>query len=173
MAYSTVADVRSILAGWSESSPDPDLTASQLSDAQIEYEIGNADEEINSVLRRRYALPLPLPVPLILKNLSTDIAAALSDMTYRGSREYATVLAPARLRYDRARLILDRIGTGDYPLYNPGEGPDEVGDSSIVINPYPGDILLTEEVFPRGLAELHGDAELATKMIPYPYVHGG
>lgn len=176
MAYSTVADVRLVLEGFNDpgQTPDPDYTPALLSDAQIEYEIGNADEEINSILRRRYAVPLPLPVPLVLKNLSVDIAAALCDLTFRGAREYASVLSPARLRYERARLILDRISTGDYPLYNPGEGPEEVGDEAIVINPYPGDILLTREVFPRGYPMVEGKAELAEVPIPYyPYLAGG
>jgi phage gp36-like protein len=179
MAYSTVADVRLVLEGFNDpnESPDPDYTPALLSDAQIEYEISNADEEINAILRRRYAVPLPTPVPEVLKNLSVDIAAALCDMTFRGSREYASVLAPARLRYERARLILDRISTGDYPLYNEGEGPEQVGDTSIVINPYPGDILLTREVFPRGYAMVEGSAEfaeLATVPIPYyPYLARG
>lgn len=151
MAYSTAAEVRIVLAGFIDplSGQDPDYTAAKLSDAQIEYEISNADEQINSVLRRRYALPLS-PVPAILKNLSVDIASALCDEIYRGSREYASDLSPARLRYERAKEILNSIATGDYPLFNVGEGPEEVGDSAIVINPYKGDVLLTKEVFPRG-----------------------
>lgn len=175
MAYSTVSDVRVVLSGFADPgmAVDPDYTPAKLSDGQIEYEISNADGEIDSVLRRRYALPLPLPVPPVLKNLSVDIAAALCDMTFRGSREYASVLSPARLRYDRARKILDSIATGDYPLYNVGEGPEEVGDTAVVVNPYPGDILLTEEVFPRGLAELETKAEYAVKPIPYHPTSGG
>jgi phage gp36-like protein len=172
MAYSTVTQVRLVLSGFIENLPgDPDVTPAALSDAQIEYEIGNADEHINAVLRRRYTLPLPLPVPLILQNLSIDIAAAQCDMIFRGSREYASPLHPARLRYDRALLILDRIATGDYPLYNVGEGPELPSEAgSVVINPYQGDILLTKEVFPRGYNP-KGDAEYAeTEFIPYyPY----
>jgi phage gp36-like protein len=170
MAYSTVAQVRVVLNGFVDPGPvDPDVTPSALSDAQIEYEISNADEQINAVLRRRYTLPLPTPVPLILQNLSIDIAAAQCDLIFRGSREYASILHPARLRYDRALLILDRIATGDYPLYNAGEGPEistEAG--SIVINPYKSDVLLTKEVFPRGYRPVDKDAEFSeTDLIPY------
>lgn len=172
MSYSTVEEVRTVLRGWVESPIEPDVTPSALSDAQIEYEIGNADEQINAVLRRRYTLPLPIPVPAILKNLSVDIAAALSDMIFRGSREYQSPLSPARLRYERALLILDHIANGDYPLYNAGEGPElptEAG--SIVINPYKGDILLTKEVFPRGYIPGENDAEFAEELIPFsPYL---
>jgi phage gp36-like protein len=170
MAYSTVVQVRLVLQGYAEIPTVGDVTPANLTDAQIGYEISNADEQINAVLRRRYALPLPVPVPLILGNLSIDIAVALSDMIFRGSREYASVIHPARLRYERALLILDRIATGDYPLYNAGEGPAEVGDTSIVINPYSGDILLTTDVFPRGYTPGSG-AQFAEEPIPYyPYL---
>jgi len=173
MPYSTPNEVRLVLQGFADPTQgdDPDYTPAQLSDAQLEYEISNADEEINATLRRRYSLPLPTPVPLVLRNLSIDIAAALLDMQFRGSREYASELAPSRIRYDRARLILDRISTGDYPLYNDGEGPSMVGDEAVVINPYPGDVLLTREVFPRGLKTIEGTAEYAVEPIPYyPYL---
>ena len=175
MPYSTVAQVRVVLDGFVETPSDPDVTPSELSDAQIGYEISNADEHINAVLRRRYTLPLPLPVPLILQNLSIDIAASQSDLIFRGSREYASILHPARLRYARALLILDHIATGDYPLYNVGEGPEIDSEAgSIVINPYKGDILLTKEVFPRGYMP-NGEAEYAeTEFIPYyPYLRSG
>ena len=149
---------------------DPDRTPALLSDAQIEYEISNADEQINMVLRRRYITPLPEPYPVVIRNLSVDITASLSDMLFRGSKEYASALSPARLRYERALLILDRIATGDYPLYNEGEGPTIEGAGSIVINPYPGDILLTKEVFPKGYVGIGGDTEYAEVPIPYyPY----
>jgi len=174
MAYSTAAEVRLVMQGFVDPGPeDPDKTPALLSDAQIEYEIGNADEQINSVLRRRYDLPLPEPVPAVLRNLSIDIAAAQIDMIFRGSREYASALSPARLRYERALLILDRIATGDYPLYNAGEGPEISSEAgSIVINPYVGDILLTKEVFPRGYIPGRTGTEYAeTEWLPYyPYM---
>jgi phage gp36-like protein len=171
MAYSTATEVRVVLAGFIDplAGQDPDYTAAKLSDAQIEYEISNADEQINAVLRRRYSLPLPIPVPAILKNLSIDIAVAQADMIYRGSREYASELSPARLRYERAKAILDSIATGDYPLYNVDEGPEEVGDTAIVINPYKGDVLLTKEVFPRGYTPGNEDNGEYSEVIRAPY----
>lgn len=170
MAYSTAEEVRLVLQGFMDPTQgsDPDYTPAMLLDAQIEYEISNADEQINSVLRRRYALPLPLPVPQVLKNLSIDISSYLLDMQFRGSREYANELAPTKLRYDRALLILDRIATGDYPLYNDGEGPEQVGDEAAVFNPYPGDVLLTTEVFPRGYVPGTTSAEYS-EIVPIPY----
>lgn len=174
MTYSTPQTVRLVLLGLIDPAidgDDPDHTPAMLTDAQIEYEISNADGHIDSILRRRYSLPLPDPVPLVIKNLSTDMAAALCDMIFRGSREYSSEFAPARLRYERAEQILMHIANGDYPLYNPGEGPDQTGDESIVINPYPGDVLLSCEVFPRGDSpDKQGGAEYAERLIPYPYI---
>lgn len=174
MSYSTPAQVRVVLMGFLDSQQgDPDVTPSNLSDAQIEYEISNADAQINSAIRRRYSTPLPEPVPDLVRNLSIDIAAALADMNFRGSKEYASQLAPFRLRYERALLILDYISTGAYPLYNEGEGPEQTGSGgSIVINPYDGDVLLTKEVFPRGYNPGHEGSEFAeTGPIPYyPYL---
>ena len=153
MSYSTVPAVRQVLAGFIDpatNGEDPDHTPALLTDAQIEYEISNADGHIDAILRRRFVLPLPEPVPTVIKNLSTDMAAALCDMVFRGSREYASEFSPARLRYERAAEILMHIANGDYPLYNSGEGPATVGDEAVVINPYDGDILLSTDVFPRG-----------------------
>lgn len=174
MPYSTPAQVRTVLQGYLESNQgDPDKTAANLSDAQIEYEISNADEQIDAVLRRRYALPLPEPTPAVLRNLSVDIAAAQADMLFRGSREYASALHPMRLRYERALLILDRIATGDYPLYNEGEGPDLVGDEAIVINPgfYDGGLITADQVFRNHTHRVHGAEYSEIEAIPYyPYL---
>lgn len=173
MTYSTVEEVRSILRGFVDGvSADPDVVPSKLSDAQIEYEIKNADAQIDGALRRRYDLPLPVPVPNIIQVISCDIAAALCDMTFRGSREYPAELAPFRLRYERAKDMLESIASGDYPIYNEGDGPGEVG-GNIVINPYPGDVLLTEEVFAHGgpFDGGRGDGSAEMAQIPYyPYL---
>ena len=170
MAYSTKEDVREILQGLPEqnSSPNYDVVPSGLSDAQIEYEISNADSQIDLVLRKRgYSTPLPDPIPTVIHTLSVDIAVAYCDLIFRGSREYTnTSSSPFQIRYNRAMQILRMMADGSYPIYNPGEGPEtaEVFDS-VVINPYPGDVLLTKDVFPRGADFLHSDAEYSTR--PY------
>lgn len=167
MPYSTKEQVRELLRGLDSTGDQYDSTPDDLTDTQIEYEITNADNQIDLSLRRVYPLPLPEPIPAVINTLSIDIAASLSDMTYRGSREYQSELSPFRLRYERALLLLERIAEGTYPLYNDGEGPESGG--AIVINPYPGDVLLTKEVFPRGI-KFGGGAEYAeTERIPYDY----
>jgi Protein of unknown function (DUF1320) len=152
VAYSEAQDVRLILRGWNDPhmSDDPDYTPAMLDDAQIEYAIADADSQIDAVLRRLYALPLPDPIPDLIHGLSTNMAAVLADSIWRGAREYANELAPARLLWGRCTRILDRIGSGSLQLYNVGEGPEPVGNEAVVINPYPGDILLDTDVYPRG-----------------------
>lgn len=174
MAYSTPRDVRLILRGWADPhmSDDPDYTPAMLDDAQIEYAIVDASAQINAVIRKIYAVPLPDPIPDIIHTLSTDMAAVLSDNIWRGSREYAGELSPPRITWDRCNRILNNIGTGALPLYNAGEGPVPVGNESVVINPYPGDILLDTDVYPRGNSpDRTGQrAEYATVPIPQtPY----
>lgn len=171
MPYSTKEQVREVLKGLANTQDSYDVTPDDLSDTQVEYEIRNADNQIDLSLRRHYRLPLPEPIPPILNILSVDIAVALCDMTYRGSREYASELSPIRLRYQRAIDILERIAEGIYPIYNEDEGPERGG--AVVINPYPGDVLLTKEVFPRGIHFPATGGEFGERVTErYPYHNG-
>lgn len=148
---------------------DPDYTPAMLEDAQIEWAIRDADSQIDSVLRRIYAVPLPDPVPDIVVAMSIDMAAVLADNIWRGSREYATELAPARVLWTRCMRILDSIGKGSLQIYNAGEGPDPVGNEAVVINIYTGDILLDRDVYPHGNSpdKASNKAEYTTVPIPY------
>lgn len=171
MAYSTVQDVRTVLRGFSDPhmEDDPDYTPAMLGDAQIEWAIRDADAQIDGVLRRIYAVPLPDPVPDIVVTLSVDMAAVLSDAIWRGSREYSSELAPARVMWTRCMRILDSIGKGAIQIYNVGEGPDPVGNEAIVINVYEDDILLDRDVYPHGNSpdKASNKAEYTTVPIPY------
>jgi hypothetical protein len=174
MAYSKVQDVRLVLRGFADPDlqDDPDYTPAMLDDAQIEWAIRDADSQIDSVVRRIYATPLPDPVPEIIISLSTDMAAVLATHMWRGSREYANELAPARVLWDRCSRLLNNISNNTLPLFNVGEGPDQVGNESVVINFYDGDILLDRDVYPHGnspdvMAGGDGRAQYATVPIPY------
>lgn len=174
MAYSEVRDVRLVLRGWTDPhmADDPDYTPAMLDDAQIEYAIADADAQINGTLRKVYAVPLPEPIPDLVHTLSVDMAATIADAIYRGSREYASELAPPRVLWAKCARILDRIGSGTIQIYNAGEGPEQVGNQAVVINPYPGDILLDTDVYPRGNSPDRSgqNAEYATRPIPQtPY----
>lgn len=174
MAYSIVQDVRLVLRGFADPhlAEDPDYTPAMLDDAQIEWAISDADSQIDSILRSIYMVPLPDPLPDIIVTLSTNMAAVLSDIMWRGSREYANELAPPRIMWDRCTRILTNIGRGSVQLYNVGEGPEKVGNESVVINPYAGDVLLDRDVYPHGnspdvMAGGGGKVQYATVPIPY------
>jgi hypothetical protein len=184
MPYSTADEVREILKGYVDpQSSDPDVTAAHLTDAQIEYEIANVDAEINLVLARRgYIVPIPttwngnlVSVPTVIHHISIDMAAALSDMTYRGSKAYGDESNPFRLRYDRAKEMLERIAQGAFTLPIPVEGSEGwIDETQSVFNPYRSEVLLTEEVFPRGYHLQRNGAEYGenpdgTLIIRQPY----
>lgn len=146
MAYSTLAEVRAILIGV-DSSPatDYDLTPNQLSDAQIEDDIANADTQIDSALGSRYTVPFPTPTPPLINSISKDIASYLADLRFRGGKEYASELSPFYLRYQRAVAQLNGLieGTGSVPEIDLGTS------DGIAINPYEGTLMTTKHIFTR------------------------
>lgn len=178
MAYSTWEEVREVLKGLIEPNEYDVTPAFNLTQPQIEREISNADAEIDLALRKAgYSTPLSSP-PQLVHQLSIDIAVALCDLTFRGSRAYEGELSPFRIRYDRAKELLKLIAEDDYPVYNPGDEDAPVrgaGYDAVVVNPYPGPVLLDEEVFPRGIKFFGNTAEYAeTEDIPYrPYLTEG
>jgi phage gp36-like protein len=178
MPYSTWTEVQEVLKGLIEPNEYDVTPGNELSQAQIEREISNADAEIDLALRKAgYSTPLSSP-PALVHQLSIDIAVALCDLTFRGSRAYEGDLSPFRIRYDRAKEILELIAEKDYPVYNPGDPDAPVrgsGYDAVVINPYPGPVLLDKEVFPRGIDFFGERSEYAeTEHIPYnPYLSEG
>lgn len=148
MAYSTVEEVRSLLVGVDNSpATDYDLTANQLTDAQIELDIADADSEIDTALAERYTVPFPTPIPALINSLSINIAAYLADLRFRGGKEYASELSPYYLRYQRARTMLDAFAQGQGTI--PGGELPEIGDGSLVFNPYDGNLFRTKHIFTR------------------------
>ena len=152
MGYSTVEQVRLLLVGVNNSpATDYDLTPTQLSDPQIEAEIANADSEIDSRLGARYQVPFTGTVPALIQSLSIDIAAYLSDLRYRGAREYSNELHPFYLRYQRALGIIADIANGltDLPGGELPPDDDGSGGNSIAINMYDGTLFTTNHIFTR------------------------
>lgn len=146
MAYSTVEEVRLILKGVDNSpATDYDLTPDQLSDAQVEDDIANADNQIDSALGSRYTVPFPTPTPPLVNSLSKDIASYLSDLRFRGAKEYGSELSPFYLRYQRAVALLNSLeeGTGSIPGIDLGTG------EGAVFNPYEGTLMTTKHIFTR------------------------
>jgi phage gp36-like protein len=110
---------------------------------QVQQDIDDADTQIDMALTRRYDTPFVDPIPSAIKFISLNIAAYLCDMRFRGSREYESERYPFPLRYDRARRLLDDLGSGRRLL---NESED---DFSEVINPYEGTLMNTRHIFTR------------------------
>jgi phage gp36-like protein len=110
---------------------------------QVQQDIDDADSQIDMALTRRYDTPFVDPIPSAIKFISLNIAAYLCDMRFRGSREYESERYPFPLRYDRARRLLDDLGSGRRLL---NESED---DFSEVINPYEGTLMNTRHIFTR------------------------
>lgn len=115
MAYSSESDIIAILVGRRDENRNE--TAAELDVDQIRLAIADADAQINLALKRRYVVPFAEGlVPDLIKNLSTNIAAYLSLLTFRGAAPI-TDGDPLALRYDRARRMLDAIQTGRVDVY--------------------------------------------------------
>lgn len=159
MAYSAVEDVRRVLVGNRDETEN--VTPNILDTDQIRDDIANADAQIDVALNRRYDVPF-VPVPDMVKFISIDIACYLADMRFRGAREYSGSTHPFQLRYDRARRLLDDLGSGRRLL--------SVGEDfgSEVINPYEGDLMTTSHIFTRyPEGQIEQDPEVGG--LPYPY----
>lgn len=132
-------------------------TAGVLLDVDIiEYQIEAAQAEVDGRLAGRYKVPFDAPVPALAKALTIDVAAYLSTLTYRQSKDFS-VDDPVRLRYQRALDMLKDIAAGniDLPVVtDPGGGdtPAPVGTPS-VHNPYEGDLFTPRD---WGLGYRHG-----------------
>lgn len=146
MAYCTVDDVKLVLKGVSGDLP---AAADKLEVAQIQVEVDNANAEVDMALGNHYVVPLwvtpGLVVPDIIKYITRDIAAYLCDLTFRMSKDYGQGANPLRLRYSRAKDMLNGILSGKYTLDVPEAARRTTG--SEVINPYEGELITVEHLF--------------------------
>jgi phage gp36-like protein len=107
--YTTPAEVRLVLTR------DLDQTAgnaASLSDATILSEIASAQQRVDGRLALVYQVPFADPVPLLIRDITRDVAAYLSDLTFREVRDYGSELNPVYLRYKDALALLEQIATG-------------------------------------------------------------
>lgn len=145
MAYCAIEDVELILKGVSGDLP---AAADKLDDAQIQQSIDDAGKEVDLALSNFYVTPVVTehePTIEVLKHITANIAAYLADLTFRMSKEYGSGANPLRLRYTRARALLNGILEGKYRLMVP-EVDLQTG-TSVVINPYEGDLITLEHLF--------------------------
>lgn len=141
MSYCTVDDVKLVLKGVSGGLP---AAADKLDEFQLEDAITNAQIEVDLALSSFYVTPMN-PVPEVIRQLTRDIAVYLADLTFRMSKDYGDAANPIRLRYGRARNLLDGILSGRYYI-DVDDAQLRIGTSE-VINPYEGDLITVEHLF--------------------------
>lgn len=151
MSYCSIDDVKAILRGTSGDLP---AGADKLDDDQIQQSIDNAQVEVDLALSQFYIVPLN-PIPAIIKVITQDIAAFMSDLTFRMSKPY-TITNPLWIRYQRVKGFLDGITKGKY--YVNVSDANLRQDTSEVINPYEGTLITIDMLFGPAL---HGHSSFA------------
>jgi hypothetical protein len=116
-------------------------TAGSISDPTIENAIGSAATLIDSRLGVQYSVPFN-PVPKLVTDIATALAAYDCDLTFREVRDYQSDLNPILLRQKWATEMLDQLQKGtatlpDYQAPDPDPGPTDGpgGDIVAVFNP--------------------------------------
>lgn len=146
MAYCSVDDVKLVLQGTSGELP---AAADKLDETQIHVEIENAQCEVDAALSNFYITPLTavpgLVLPDIIMYITRDIAVYLCDLTFRMSKEYGGGASPIRLRYSRAKDLLNGLLNGKYTLDVPEDARRSTNGE--VFNPYEGDLITVEHLF--------------------------
>jgi phage gp36-like protein len=135
MAYTDRDAVRAVLA------PDgvTDGTAASLEDDDLDTIIERVDSRIDLFLRARYPVPLTDPIPEVINDIATDIAAYDATLAYYKGTDLSDQ-DPVIRRYRDARGMLGQIGTGLLILDVPNA--DTTIDDPVVVNPdpYPGSL---------------------------------
>jgi phage gp36-like protein len=107
--------------------------AASLANETIQEQINSAMQRIDGKLALRYKVPFSDPIPKLIRDIARDIAAFLTDLTFREIRDYGSELNPVYLRYQDAVKLLDSIAKGETVV--PGEPPpgeSETGTMTVV-----------------------------------------
>lgn len=167
MAYSTPQKVRMALVPSSDGSAptSPTNTAADLSDAQLNDAIAEADAMIDSYIGGYYAVPVaatgtPAVIPHPIDFWSRNIAAYGATLTYRGSMDF-TDTDPINRRYKDTLAALQAVAAGKVRLQIP---ENTSGNSAIqpgsTINPYVGDLWQPEDfsLYPAQSPQLNSNS---------------
>lgn len=135
MAYTTPDEVRLVLTR--------DLlqvagNAASLPNETIEAEINSAQQRVDGKLALRYKVPFTDPAPTLIRDITRDVAAYLSDLTFREVRDYGSELNPVYLRYKDALALLDSIAKGETIVPGDPVPPDSEESSLTVVEVYSG-----------------------------------
>src|SRR5881396_3781198 len=150
--YATAGTVRAVLA---RDTTAPIGTAAELSDADITAAITSAQAQVDGRLAVRYSVPFTDPVPQLVADITRDIAAYLSDLTYRQGKDYESQMDPVVLRYQQALSLLGQIAGGQIDLpVSPGTA--ETGGLLTAHNRYDGNLFGLSD-FGLGVRNSGGD----------------
>lgn len=136
--YAEVTDVQELVSRTAASRPG---TAGSLSTEQIEEAIRTAGTKIDSRLGTLFVVPFA-PVPALIVEIATALAAYDIDLTFREIRDYASELHPVLLRYKEASELLNLLAAGkailpDYEPPDPDPGiPDNPNDGGSILDVY-------------------------------------
>lgn len=132
--YTTVEAVRGILSR--DATKTAPGTAASLDDIVIQQQISDAQARVDSALGNIYTVPFTV-VPEIVAQITRDIAAYLSDLVFRQSKDYSSKLDPVYLRYQDAIALLASIASGQTTI------PGQNNSGGIAVeNPYAGDLFV-------------------------------
>lgn len=139
--YTNVVRVRSALTR----SADTAGTAGGIEESTLEQAIRTAQNTIDSRLGNLFVVPFN-PVPEMIIDIATALAAYDADLTYREVRDYQSDLNPVLLRYKWATELLISIAKGDstLPGYEPPDPdpgiPDNPNDGGSVVGVFNPDL---------------------------------
>lgn len=102
--------------------------AGTVDDEAVDKAIQDAMAEIDSRLGIKFTVPFD-PVPPLINSVAQDIAAYLTDLTFRENRDYSSELSPIYLRYQRAQAMLGRLSTGEAIIPPDGSDPENPPDT--------------------------------------------
>jgi phage gp36-like protein len=140
--YTTPNGVRLILAA--EGNTDPS-TAASLSDEELQEAIDEGAVEINARLGSRYSVPFAGAVPSLIEKMNRDIAAFMANLVFRRGNP-VDVDDPVRLRYNRARDLLNQLAKGEVELLG-ASGPIAASSSEVAVENvlYDGNLFALED----------------------------
>jgi phage gp36-like protein len=150
MSYSTPAMVRKALVPGSDGVvPSPvSHTAADLSDAELQDSIDEADATIDAYITAQYATPVApvnAAIPHPIDFWSRNIAAYVATLGYRGSLDF-TDTDPVARRYKATMDALNAVAANKMNLVIPqNEGSGSATAAAPPINPYVGDLWTPED----------------------------
>lgn len=144
--YTDVTRVRALV---SRDANATDGTAGSVTETTIMEQIDSAKTMIDARLGSLYVVPFN-PVPDLIRDIATALAAWGSDLTFREVRDYQSELNPVLLRYKWATDMLVDLAKGSaiIPGYQPPDPdpgiPDNPNDTGSVVGIFNPNLCATD-----------------------------